>query len=646
MGGRGALRRAWWWGLVAVLLLPGTSFAQAPGDTVRPLAERGCCLDQVRDGAEVASFEIDGNKALDDPTVKRALFTDGPSFFSFLPWTDKPRFNKEEFLDDLRRIHILYQRHGYFDAELESYAVRPDDTNEVSITLVVLEGEPTVVDSLGIEGLETIDGDEQRNDLLDMMPLEQGEIFTEADLQASRDTLEAAFQNRGYAFATVLLEYRIRKVERSATVTYTIDPGEFYYFGNIRIVGEDEEDENLIRRQLAFKPGESYDRKDILTSQRRIYDLALYQRVDIAPQLGSIRGDTVDVVVTVVESPTHLVRVGLGYGTEDLFRVRASWLDRNFFGGARQFEVRGQGSRLEREGALTYRQPFFLVPDLSFQGSAFLRFEIEPNFTVERTGGTVRWAYTFSPRTQARLSMTGERDVISEADEGVLVPELGRDFITPSELFFVDLGLSHDTTDSLFRPTRGYKAVGSYQVAAPILKTDYAYHKVTVLLTHYRQVREGWVLAFKLLPGAIFTYSGDPETGGQGRVPLFQRLFAGGANSVRGYERRQLGPKDDPMQFGQERDPDPIGGEALVETSVELRFPIRGKFRGAAFVDAGNVWREPGDISLGDLRYSPGVGVRYETVVGPIRLDVARRLDEEEEFLPNWVFHISIGHAF
>jgi outer membrane protein insertion porin family len=637
------------WALVGVglIIVPCIASGQTPGDTVRPLEERGCCLDEVPDEADVGSFDIEGNEALDDATIKSALFTDGPGFLSFLPWTEKPRFDKQEFLNDLRRIHILYQRHGYFNAELESYRVERAN-GDLEIMMRVQEREPTQVDSLGVEGLEAIDGDELRAELLDRMPLKQDEVFTEVDLQASRDTLEAAFQNRGYAFATVLLEYRIRKEERSASVTYTIDSGDIYYFGDVQVVGEDPDDENLVQRQLAFRHGELYNRDDVLTTQRRIYDLALYRRVDIAPQLAELRGDTVDVVVSVVESPHHVLRVGVGYATEDQFRGQATWLDRNFFGGARQFEVRASYSRIEREGALTYRQPFFLVPDLSFQGTAFLRFEIETNYTVERTGSTARWAYTFSPLTQARLSTTWERDDFSGFDEGVLIPELGREFINPSNLYFIDMALSHDTTDSLFRPTRGYRAVGGYQLAMPVLKTDYAYHKFTALITYYRQIREGgWVLAMKLLPGAIFTYSGDPEAGGEGRVPLFQRLFAGGANSVRGYERRQLGPKDDPARFGQERDPEPIGGNGLLETSVELRFPLRGKFRGAAFVDAGNVWRDVGDISPGDLKYAPGVGIRYETIVGPIRLDMARRMASDvNPNLPRWVFHVSIGNAF
>ena len=148
-------------------------------------------------------------------------------------------------------------------------------------------------------------------------------------------------------------------------------------------------------------------------------------------------------------------------------------------------------------------------------------------------------------------------------------------------------------------------------------------------------------MAAKVLPGIISTFGGE-----QARVPLFQRLFAGGSTSVRGYERRHLGPKDNPAMFGQDRDPEPIGGNALFETGVELRFPIRGNFRGTAFVDAGNVWDDQGDIALDDLRYTPGLGIRYVTPIGPVRLDAARRMSDDEPNLARWVFHISIGDAY
>lgn len=640
------MRRALLIAAIAGLAASPATAQQAPADTITALRERGCCLEEVTDGAKVEDVSIAGNRALTDAEVENAIWTTESS--GWLPWTGTDHFlDKAEFLKDLLRIHVLYQRHGYFDARLESYSIRPDDGEGVRVRLTVSEGEPTRVDSLSVNWLEEVENVPRGEDLLTHLPLARGEIFNEADLHASRDTLESILQNRGYAFAQVLLEYRIRKDERRARVSYGVAPGDVYYIGDVTIEGyEERDDDDLIRQQLYFERGDRYDRQDILESQRRIYGLALFRQVEIAPQLGTVEGDTVDVRVTVTPAPTHLVRVGVGYGTEDLLRTQASWLDRNLLGESRQLEVRGLYSRLEREAVVTYRQPFAFVPDLDYMASAFLRFEVEPNYTVERTGATTRWGYRVSQRMQTRLALTAERDDFSDFDEGALIPELGRDFVNPSRLVYTDVGVSYDTTDSLFRPTRGYTVDFAYQLALPIVSSDYAYQKVSAELTWYRKVREGWVVATKFLPGAIFTYSGDPEEGGEGRVPLFQRLFAGGATSVRGYGRRNLGPKIDPDGPDMGDDPEPIGGNALLETSVELRFPLRGNFRGAAFVDAGNVWSEVGDWSPGDLEYAPGVGVRYTTPVGPIRLDVARKLSGEEEFLPRWVFHISIGNAF
>ena len=622
---------------MATLLLPSALAAQDPAaDTIRPLPDRGCCLSEVQDGAEVRDFEIDGNQTLTETTIENSLYTSESGTW---PWSENRYLSKDEFLKDLERIHILYQRNGYFSMELLSYDVRPVGDG-VSITLSISEGEPTVVERLEIEELTALVA-ELKEEMIERIPLKQGEVFNEEDLLASRILLENEFKNRGYAYATVLLEYRIDKEVRTAEVIYSVDAGDQYYIGETRIEGYDPEDLDLVEGQLEFASGELYNLEEILESQRNLYQLGLFRRVLIEPQLASVRSDTVDVLVSLAPAPTHAVRVGVGYGTEELVRIRTSWIDRNFYGQARQLEVRGQYSALEREAAITFRRPTFIVPEASFMTSAFLRFEIEDNYTVERLGGTVRSDYRRGQRWQARAAFTAENDDYSEFDEGVLIPELGREFINPSRLVYAEVGVRFDNTDSLFHPSRGWTANLGYQVGLPILTGDYAYNRFVLLVTRYLEIKEGWVLAGKVLPGVIFGYGGEKD-----RVPLFQRLFAGGANSVRGYERRQLGPKDDPESFGQDRDPEPVGGRGGFETSLELRFPLRGNLTGAAFVDAGNVWSDPDDISFGDLEYTPGAGVRYRTPVGPIRFDVAHRTSSEEDFLPKWVFHISIGNAF
>ncbi|MGH7563368.1 MAG: outer membrane protein assembly factor BamA [Gemmatimonadota bacterium] len=624
------------WVAVIALGLPNAAPALAqeagPGEELRA---RGCCLDEVQDGAKVEAVGVEGNNALTDDVIENAVATSESGFW---PWSEDRHLSKTDFLDDLQRLYILYQRHGYFDFQLESYEIRGNDG--VHIVFHVSEGQPTRVDTLALEGFDYSPQTEQR--IRDAMPLDQGEIFNEADLIASRQVLENGFQDRGYAFATVLLEYRIQKDEHRASVTYTVVPGDIYYYGDIGIEGEEEaRNRRLVRGQLAFESGERYGREEILDSQRRLYELGIYRRVEIEPRLDSVRGDTVDVVVIVVPAPTHVVRVGVGYGTEDLVRLRGSWLDRNFMGGTRQLELVGLYSGLERRAAASLRQPTFLVPDLDATVTGFLRFDTEDNYTVERLGASSRLGYRVSRRIQASASLTAERANFSDFDKGVLIPELGRDFVNPSRLLNADLRTTFDGTDSLVMPTRGFRADVAYQAGLPIASFDYGYHRIIALVAAYREIRRGWVVAAKVLPGIISTFGGE-----QARVPLFQRLFAGGSTSVRGYERRQLGPKDNPARFGQSRDPEPIGGNALFETSVELRFPIRGNIRGAAFVDAGNVWAEDGDMALDDLRYTPGLGIRYVTPIGPVRLDAARRMSDDELKLPRWVFHISIGNAF
>jgi outer membrane protein insertion porin family len=578
---------------------------------------------------------LEGTDALSSSTVKHSLFTEEGGFW---PWSDDPLFSRDEFLKDLRRVYVLYQRNGYFDAELESYSVRMDG-EKVRASITVSEGEPTLVDSLAVEGLEPLDGADLVEEVRERIPLRQGQVFNEADLFASRDTLETAFRNRGYAYAQVLLEYRIDKPGRSASVVYTVDAGDRYYVGAVEVEGSRPQDRQLVIDQVNFRRGDPYSQQRILESRRNLYELGLFRQVQIEPR-DEVRGDTLDLLVQVAPASTHAVRVGLGYATEDQLRVSASWIDRNFFGHAGQLEVRGGYSTLERELSLNYRRPAFILPPLVLQANAFLLDEVEDNYTVQRVGGSVSGNYLRGRRWTGFGSLTVERDEYFAFDAGVLIPELGREFVNPSRLLFLSSGVSYNTTDSAFQPTRGWIISLVYQIGIPALTGDYGFHRFVQQTSHYVEVREGWVLAARIRPGIIFGYGGEKD-----RVPLFQRLFAGGSNSVRGYQRRELGPKDDPDAFGQERAPEPVGGRGLLEGSAEIRFPIAGNLRGAAFVDAGNVWSDPNEISPGDLEYTPGAGLRYQTPVGPIRLDVARRMDGEES-LPRYVFHISIGEAF
>jgi outer membrane protein assembly complex protein YaeT len=613
---------------------------------------RGVPLEDIAGDAPVKKFEIVGAKAIPAGAIKRRLYTEATSGLPFFRKTK--RLNKEEFLLDLRRVVVFYQQNGYFDADVEGYAARETADGEVELEIFVNEGEPTQVDTLSIvtvvedtvpheddTGVEHTDPTVE--ELLRDLPIQEGDVFSEARIDSAQAEITATYQNRGHAFAEVLKEYRIDKNARRATVIFTVYEGGVYRFGRITIEGQSEVNPKLIRGQVQFSPGDLYRLDRVYGTQRRLYQLNLFRRVQVQPQYEQPIADSLPVVIEVADAKKHLVRLGAGYGTEDFLRVSASWLDRDFLGGARQARVAGEYSSLRRGASVSLTQPNVLIDDLSATGTVFFSQDREDTYIVRRTGTTARINHEVSPDFRTFYGFNIERDDFTDIAKLEDVQDLlGQEFLNPSTLSYLEFGTTYDTSDDIFSPTEGNTFSLSYHLALTALSGDYQYHRATLLATHYQELKPGWVLAFKMLPGIIRPFgTGD---GDQVEVPLFERLFAGGSTSVRGYQRRRLGPlaggEDDP-----EDELDPVGGEALLETSAELRFPLFGKFRGVAFLDAGNVWLEPRDVSLSELRYTPGAGVRYDTPVGPVRVDAGFKTKSEDPG-PRVVLHLSIGNAF
>ncbi len=631
------------------LIVMGVVFAFATPAGAQEVSQQpraGVPLDDVPGQAKVRAFEIVGARAFSQSAIKRRLFTEGPSGLLF--FRKARRLNKQEFLDDLRRVVVFYQQHGYFDADVDGYRALVTLADEVELAIFVEEGLPCTIDMLRVELADPAAGDTL---LLERarrgLSLHEGEVFNEARIDSAESALQTTFQNRGYAFAEVLKEYRIDKDERRATVIFTVDAGQLYRFGRVTIEGETDVTPKLIRGQVQFRPGQRYSLDKVYDTQRRLYQLNLFRRAQVEPQYDAPAGDSLPVVIRVADAKDHLVRLGLGYGSEEQLRASASWLNRNFLGGARQARVQGEYSGLRRGASVSLTQPNVVSHDLSATALGFFAQDREDTYTVRRYGGSGRVNHEISPSVRAFYGLNVERDDFTKIENEQDIQEiLGQEFINPSTLAYLELGAILDTTNDILSPTEGFTVSLNYHLAQTWLTGDYKYHRVTLQATHYREVRPGWVLAFKVLPGLIEPI-GQVTTGTGEAItaPLFERLFAGGSTSVRGYQRRKLGPLVGEDCDGNVDNCDPVGGEALFESSLELRFPLFGNFRAVTFVDAGDVWATPDDVSLSDLRYTPGVGVRYPTPVGPVRVDVGFKTRSTDPG-PPFVVHFSVGNAF
>jgi len=362
--------------------------------------------------------------------------------------------------------------------------------------------------------------------------------------------------------------------------------------------------------------------------------------------------------VTVAEGKHQRFNGGVGYGTEEKGRVDAEYHHVNFLGGARSAGVHGRYSSLDRGIRFDFNQPYFFGARnaLGLDGQ---RWHSEtPAYLSDVTGGKVTMTRRPSGRTSMALSLLSERtdslvyDHIladpSNVDELIalgLDPTTGRQAGTLSA---VGVDFQHTTADNMLNASRGYQIALHAEEAGRLLPGTFNYFGVAADLRHYLPLGPSVVVANRVQFGNIAAANNDPA-----EVPFSKKYFLGGATSLRGWGRYEVSP----LLSGTGT---PIGGNTLIAFSTEVRAKIWGSFGGVLFADAGNVWatdsttdEEQESVSLADLRYDVGAGVRYHTPIGPIRLDFGYQLNpidglliDGQEQLRQWRLHFSIGQAF
>jgi outer membrane protein assembly factor BamA len=354
--------------------------------------------------------------------------------------------------------------------------------------------------------------------------------------------------------------------------------------------------------------------------------------------------------VTVAEGKHQRVTFGVGYGTEEQARARVRWDHNNFGGDARHAGFEAKWSSLDRGVRTEYREPFFLSPHFSLNVDGQAWQAAEPVYDLDSLGGRV------TLRHQANTQNFWTVAFINEYQRSTVAPEALLDFTIRDEL--IALGL--DPTDGTFRGTlsaiafdvsrntsnnildarSGYVLNGHVEQAGQWLPGSFNYWAVSGEARHYLPVGNAFVVANRMRLGTI-----DAAGVLDRDVPFYKRYFLGGASSIRGWGRLEVGPTSG---FGL-----PIGGHTMVEGSAEVRTAAWGKFGVVAFADYGNVWSRSWDFNANDLRYAVGPGLRYLTPVGPARMDFGYQLNPIEGLRVNgelekrhWRIHFSIGQAF
>lgn len=621
---------------------------------------------------EVRKIRFEGVRSFDEELLRAAIITEQTNCKLFVlclfgAGIDRRYADNVGLSGDLVRLRMFYYQRGYRDTKIRLDTMKSG--RELELRFTIDEGAPVRVVSLEVAGAEGVQG---------ALPIAIGEPFNLLSYELARDTLTTRLANLGYARADVLANYTIpRDSQHVARVRFEAIAGDRLRFGPIVVEGSKNVAPAVVRRMLTFRAGDHYSYSDLLRSQRNLFGLETFRHVEIRADVRATADTIVPVVVQVNEGNLQRVRFGVGMSTSEYVNAEALWASRNFGGGARRLEARARVYNVLADGlhyfpffentgdpyndvsgsmAVDFSQPWFFGPRNSLNSGAYIERRSVPDIFVRNARG----AYLNLARSlgQGETFSIGYRPELTQLSAGgdlvfcVNFVACGADEIAvlrePHWLAPLAVSYARDRSNSIFAPTTGYIVRFDGEYAAKAIGSDFAYARLMAEITHYHQVMRGVVLATRLRPG-VARALGEPGSG-LGLHPQ-KRFFGGGPNSVRGFAQFRMGPKL--LTVDAERliadtlcsaiqinagscdlaqaatgkpnlfDARPVGGAAVIEGNVEVRMPLfRDKLRAAAFIDYGHVWRDRRDARLSDIVITPGLGVRYFSAIGPVRVDV------------------------
>lgn len=571
----------------------------------------------------ISKVRIEGANVVTKQEVEQVIGTEFPSIRF---WVKKPEFDEEVLKDDMIRIQRLYANNGYYDANATFETKYNDEGTRVEITIKIEEGDPVILTDIDL----SFEGDLSegiKEQIKKAIPLKINETFSPNGYQQTKGVISEILSNNGYPKSEIEGEALVNRREKWARAKFIIKPGLVYTFGVIKVEGNEKVASYIIEREAEFKQGETFNLSKINQTQSNIFQLGLFRSVVIDPVYDDDK-QIADVAIVVKERKQGSVKIGGGFGTEDKLRGQLIWTQRNFFGGGRRLEVSAKASFITQRIETSVIQPFIIGKNSELSGTLNFQRDDVPSFKGRSFLASAAltkdfWKY-YSVFGSLNVQFSNVQDSATRTPE-----ERSREnfFLT-----FINLGFERDTTDNILNPTTGTVISTGLESSFRALGSDVNYLKGTVELRGYRKY---WDIVFakKFTIGVIQPF-GETQTLD---VPIFKRFFAGGSTSMRGFPFQKLGPLDD--------NNDPLGGNSLLVGSFEVRYPIYGDFGGVAFFDYGNVYTEEWSFPLDRLKYAPGLGLRYDTLIGPVRFDVGYALNPEPG-IRRIQFFISIGQAF
>ncbi|WP_319482150.1 outer membrane protein assembly factor BamA [uncultured Draconibacterium sp.] len=589
---------------------------------------------KAQENYEIRKISFKGNRSLESSYLLDKMVVDEVSYLEKLLTDNEPSLFSRELLDlDLERLKKTYQSEGFVKAQIMLDSLKVNEEKQtVKLNFIIDEGDPYTIDTVIFQLNKAnpqinIDSIATRN--IRKLSLRHSQRFSDESLKGDIAAIRNIFLSMSYAYVDVDYEIQLDTTLQLVGITYVINPGPVSHFGATTIKGNDHVDEEFIRKQFNYREGEDYNKSLLDKTRESLYHLQLFSVVSVLPQKDKTTlRDPIPVNLYVEEAPRLNTEFGAGYGTEDKFRAFVDLTYLGFLGTARRVNIYAKHSAIEPYYvSVKWTQPQVFDKKGSVSIHPFLGINKEPGYQTRTYGLNLPVTYRFNKELDATLTYYYEKvkQQIEEGDPEFPDPEdenyrynksgvlLSSVFSTARPKFSPDQGVNL----SMGMKLNGYKFGG-----------DFSYLRVWGDFRTYQKI-DDLVLALRGMIGGI--HSSDDS----GFIPVEDRFYSGGSNSIRGWSRSDLGPK---RESGT-----PLGGKSILEANAELRYPLFWRLSGVAFFEGGNVWEKAFSYKINELAYAAGGGLRVDTPIGPVRFDVGLPLWNEKK---SPQFFISVGQAF
>ena len=552
---------------------------------------------------------IEGARGLTPGQIKSVMATQERQYFILRGVLHRQRLD-----EDLERILAFYSDHGYLQARVESHDIAIDrERARVTITIKIVEGPQFTVGKLDVSGTSVLPVEEVRRQIT----LKPGEPFSRSKLRESLQNIGELYSTIGRPSADVNPVTTQDLATRKVNVTFEIVEGPEVFVERINITGNIRSQEKILRREIPMHEGDLFTSGKLARARQRLNNLGFFDTVNATTAPGSAK-DKIVVNIEVTERATGLFSLGGGFSSAEGFLGTVDLSQRNFLGRGWETTFRVRAGGRTQQGTISFTEPWLFDRPLSAGFDLFNNRNVFSDYTINSLGGDLRLSHPFFEFWRWFVTYRLTQDDVSDISASASSDLQQQEGKTLTSL--IGGAVTWDTRDNVFAPTTGGRFSLTTDVAG--LGGDNKFVKTVGEFAYFYPIFWGTILGGRVELGYGFGYAGKD-------LPLFQRFFLGGPNSIRSFKTRQVSPVDSTGNR--------IGGTSEILFNIEHIIPLPFGIRLATFVDIGNVYGFTEDFDPTNLHYAAGPGFRWQSPFGPVRVDwgfnLNRRTGERSQTL-------------